>query len=605
MDVTKENFKEAFKLLEEKISTADFISIDAEFSGLSTIKGQRASYNTLKEDYIRMKTGSDQFLILQYGICLFTWDSNEKKYSVLPFAFNIYPRPYKRFFNDVIFQVQSSCLDFLAQNNFDFNKLFYGGISFIHPTTEKKVNDKFTDASNFITKKENRLSNNSSELKPVTKSIPKEESKVFIPKDKRDFMENINNSVEKFIVDAEQDSLDLPPCTPFERKLIYEVLEEKYPMGLYLKSEINEKKQKFIQVVKVTEKGRSVKFQEEMEKESELFDEAGAFNRVMKLLEKSKKPIIGHNMSLDLFYTVTNFFALAPDSLLEYKALLTGLFPLIFDTKVISNTRPLSSMCTRGTGLKNLTETIGNDLAPADVIFDTSLEGCEEMASYHDAGYDALCTGKCFISLTRSLMMHFDKGDGPIDMAGNLIKPFQNRIFIMGIQDINYMSVNKDDEIPSRKGVYLIKFPPEWKETNLHNLFSPISKLFHPIIWLSDTSAHVSIQDKMKHDEVINKFVRNQKHSDIFQVIPFPEKSQPAVVQSKKDNSDPEEGEISSDEGDIADDEIADDEKEKVNENLKSTHKRKQEFQDADVNEAKEDEPASKKPVLFKVSQDW
>ena len=602
MDVTKNNFKEAFELLSEKISAADFISIDAEFSGLSTIKGPRFSYNTLTEEYARMKTGSDQFLILQYGICLFTWNSNEEKYNALPFAFNIFPRPYKRFFNDVMFKVQSSCLDFLSQNDFDFNKLFYGGISFIHPTTERKVNDKFTDASNFITKKENRLSNSSSELKPITKSIPKEESKVFIPKDKREFIENVMNSVEKFVIDAEQDSIDLSPCTPFERKLIYEVLEEKYPMGLYLKSETNEKKEKFIQVVKVTGKGKSLKFQEDMKKESDLFHEVGAFNRVMKLLTESKKPIIGHNMSLDLFYTVTNFFAVAPDSLPEYKAILSGLFPLIFDTKVISNTQPLSGMCTHGTGLKNLTETIGNDLAPADIILDPSLEGCEEMGNYHDAGYDALCTGKCFISLTRSLMMHFDKGDGPIDMTGNLIKPFQNRIFVMGIQDINYMSVHKEDEMPSRKGVYLVKFPSDWKETNLHNLFSPISKLFHPIVWLNDTSAHVSIQDKTKHNEVVNKFVNNRTHSDVFQVIPFPEKSVADSVESKQNDSDPEDGEISSDDSDVADNGA---EKGDIDGNLKSGLKRKQEFHHEDAKESNNNKPASKKPALFQMSEDW
>ena len=92
-----------------------------------------------------------------------------------------------------------------------------------------------------------------------------------------------------------------------------------------------------------------------------------------------------------------------------------------------------------------------------------------------------------------------------------------------------------------------MNFPKDWKETELHNLFSSISKLLHPIIWVDDTSAYVSIKDKHKHDEVINKHVLNNQHSDTFQVIPFPEPSKiiPKTNKRKHSNSEPEDGEIS------------------------------------------------------------
>lgn len=590
MDVTKDNFKEAYCLLERHLSNADFVAIDAEFSGLSTKKGPRNGFQTLQDHYLKTKSGSDRFLILQYGICLFTWNEEMNRYIVLPFTFNIYPRPYKRFFNDVMFMVQSSCLDFLAQNNFDFNKLFYDGISFVHPSTQNKVKEKYEGATEMITKKEKNFAENAPKATP--KSIPKEDSKVFIPKDKREFMEKITSSVEEFVVDCEKSSLNLPTCNPFERKLIYEVLEERYPMGLYLQSEFNEKKEKFVKVVKITEKGKSMKLQEDLLGENEVYNQINAFNLIMKLLVHAKKPIIGHNMSLDLFYTVSNFFAIPPESLDEYKSLLNGLFPYIFDTKVISSIKPLSEMLTTGTGLKSLTESIGVDLVPVEIDFHESVkEKIGTGASYHDAGFDALSTGKCFISLIKSLMMHFEKGDGQIVMDGNLIKPFQNRIFIMGINDINYMTVDKKDELPSRRGVYQVTFPSEWKESDLHNLFSPISKLLHPISWINETSAYVSIQDKSKHDIVIEQFVSNNKHSGTFQIIPFPESKQmdeEKPPQQSNENkslrkrkiisyaSDPEDGEISSDDN--------------------STEGTSQE------QEVKE--PESKKP-MFEVAENW
>ena len=595
MDVTKENFKKAYCLLEKHLSNADFVAIDAEFSGLSTKKGSRHSFQTLEENYLKTKGGSDQFLILQYGICLFTWNDEVNRYTVLPFTFNIYPRPYKRFFNDVMFMVQSSCLDFLSQNNFDFNKLFYDGISFVHPSTQNKVKEKYEGATEMITKKEKKFSENAQNATPkaTPKAIPKEDSKVFVPKDKRDFMVQITSSVEEFIIDSEKSSLNLPPCNPFERKLIYEVLEERYPMGLYLQSEVNENKEKFVKVVKITEKGKSMKLQEDLLEENEFYNQISAFNLIMKLLVHAQKPIIGHNMNLDLFYTVSNFFATPPDSLDEYKSLLNGLFPTIFDTKVISSTKPLSGMLTTGTGLKSLTESIGVDLVHVEIDFDESVkEKANNQTSYHDAGFDALSTGKCFISLIKSLMMHFDKGDGRIEMTGNLLKPFQNRIFIMGINDINYMTVHKKDELPSRRGVYQVTFPSEWRESDLHNLFSPISKLLYPITWINGTSAYVSIQDKSKHDIVMEQFVLDNKHSNVFQIKPFPESKpeegekvkQPNENQSLKrklisyeSESDPEDGEISSDEN----------------------------ANDSGEEKKKVKEPESKKQAMFDISEDW
>jgi len=600
MDVTKNNFKEAYCMLEKSLPNADFVSIDAEFSGLSTIKGPRYSYNTLEENYLKTKKGSEHFLILQYGICLFTWNEENNRYTAFPFTFNVYPRPYKRYFNDVMFMVQSSCLDFLSQNNFDFNKLFYESISFVHPSTEKKVKDKYDNATKIINKKDSRASAN--EEKPAIQAVPKEESKVFIPKDKREFMGKIITMVEEFVVDCAKSSLDLPTCNPFERKLIYEILEERYPMGLYLQSEMNEKKEKYVRVVKITEKGKSMKFQEGLLQDSEFYNQTNAFNLVMKLLVQAQKPIIGHNMYLDMFYTCANFLASPPDCLSEYKLLLNGLFPVIYDTKVISSTNPLSGMLTKGTGLKNLTESIGVDLVPCELDFDEYVgDKINTEASYHDAGFDALSTGKCFISLIKSLMLHFDKGDGRIQMDGNLLKPFQNRIFVMGINDINYVTVHKEDQMPSRRGIYLVTFPPEWKETDLHNLFSPICKIFANIVWVNDTSAYVSLQDKTKHEQVIEQYVKNKKHSNIFQIIPFPEQNNgteddtnetaaPETSSTKRklisyQESDPEDGEISSDE--------EEDSKSPKNSNL--TKKSEQDVK----------EPKAKKQAMFNVSEDW
>ena len=67
MDVTKDNFKENFHLFESALSQSDFVSIDAEFSGL---------YNKLKlnpldefpDRYDLLRKNLKQYMLLQASI---------------------------------------------------------------------------------------------------------------------------------------------------------------------------------------------------------------------------------------------------------------------------------------------------------------------------------------------------------------------------------------------------------------------------------------------------------------------------------------------------------------------------------------------------------
>lgn len=548
MEVTRKNFRQVFEIFKQKLRAADFVSIDGEFTGLSTLRAPRFSYDTLEEKYEKAKTGADNFLIIQFGICLFTWQKDKKCYVAFPFTFCLFPRPYKRFLNDVIFTCQSSSLDFLASHGFDFNKCFYDGISFMHPTTEAKAKEKFNQTLREVVSKEERVGNNNHEINHSTLKA-KVETKVFVPKDQRDFIGKIVNLVEEFLRDTSRSQCDLEPCSPFQRKLIYEVVGEKYPMGLYLQSETTDDKKKFIRVIKVTSTSSKEKSLEEQEKETNIFEDVIGFSNVMKLLSEEKKPLVGHNIFLDLFLSVTNFFAEAPENLLEFKSLITTLFPLTFDTKLMASTQPLSNHV-GGTSLKQLTDCIGSGLPSIKILIDEAVDNDDkEGGIFHNAGFDAFSTGRCFISLMNCLSTYSESCVGQIDLSANFIEPFKNCIYIMGIQDIRYMHLNKSDKLPCRRGVFLVNFPSDWKETELHNLFSPICKLNFPIVWKGSTSAYVSMSDKEKHDEVISKLVMNQ-NNEKFQVIPLKNDSVFTSNKRKHSDSDVEDGEIVSTEED-------------------------------------------------------
>lgn len=118
------DFCETLPLVSDSIKKADFLAIDAEFTGL--ICGRDVSIFDLPEDYCtRLMSGSSEFLLIQFGLCAFYWDEKRKLY--INDAYNFYLFPRGRPALDRTFLCQSSSMDFLAANGFDFNKLIKEG----------------------------------------------------------------------------------------------------------------------------------------------------------------------------------------------------------------------------------------------------------------------------------------------------------------------------------------------------------------------------------------------------------------------------------------------------------------------------------------------
>lgn len=118
------DFKEAMPLIVESIEKADFLVIDTEFTGL--INGRDVSmFDSPEEYYSTLLHGSTDFLLIQYGLCAFYWNDEEKHY--MNDAYNFYLFPRGRPGPEKMFLCQSSSLDFLASQGFDFNKLIKEG----------------------------------------------------------------------------------------------------------------------------------------------------------------------------------------------------------------------------------------------------------------------------------------------------------------------------------------------------------------------------------------------------------------------------------------------------------------------------------------------
>jgi len=506
MEVTTDNFTRAYNMLEERINSCDFIAIDGEFTGLSTIRNKAPAYDTVQQIYEKNRIGTSKMLLVQYGICLFIWDEETKEYEAVPFSFYIFPRPYKKFGNDVVFTSQSSSLNFLAEHGFDFNKLFHKGVSFMGAHEEKIARANIQREIEQMVEKEKQNS--------VT--LPNEgeepsESKVFIPKDQREFVDGVIGTMKTFFNGDDSDAIDLPVCTAFQRKLLYERLDELYPLGLYLESATNENNEKFIRAHK-TLAGYKKNVEDKMNTEQKLLEEKLGFTKVIRLMSESGKPIIGHNMFKDLFLTYSNFFGDPPPCMSEYKTAILNLFPTIYDSKVLATTPPLSNILTHSS-VESLVKEINEGNLPdsctkiSQTI--TSEDGYSE--HYHDAGYDAFSTGRIFISLSKNILSDtMCTSSVRIDPHCVSLSSYMNRVYIMGIRDVFNCNFAGEDCLPDRRNVFHITFPSSWKQTDIKLLFTSYSSNVPPycfVSWISDTSAFVTVDDSYQYDDIFDNLV--------------------------------------------------------------------------------------------------
>uniref|UniRef100_A0A1X7VK92 Uncharacterized protein n=1 Tax=Amphimedon queenslandica TaxID=400682 RepID=A0A1X7VK92_AMPQE len=167
------------------------------------------------------------------------------------------------------------------------------------------------------------------------------------------------------------------------------------------------------------------------------------FRRLFQLLVESKKPLLGHNMLLDLAYMFDCFHEPLPN----FKATLHLLFPVIIDTKNISRAiRTKMDKYINKTSLDELYASLSNEEYAKSVIYapdvvhspDSSRYG--ETKCFHEAAYDAYCVGYVFLKMAHFLAISNMSHPRPVHFKQYLktIEPYSNRINLVH-GPINYI----------------------------------------------------------------------------------------------------------------------------------------------------------------------
>ncbi|XP_072749603.1 poly(A)-specific ribonuclease PARN isoform X2 [Anoplolepis gracilipes] len=495
MEVTCLNFQDVLSELDSIIENATFLSIDGEFTGLNS--GPDASpFDTPAEYYAKLRAGSMDFLLVQFGLSIFTYDSQTDKYSQRSYNFYVFSKPMNRLAPDCRFMCQTSSIAFLANQDFDFNKLFKYGIPYLRANEEERLTKRLEE-------KQKIREEYSQDL-------------ILISDNDKPQIEEICSRIENFLAsDAKEITID--KCNAFMRRLVYQEARIRWPNKVRVESKV-ENTWLCLSIQKAgTKEEEEQKENQRREREKLEIKQAVGLSNLLKKIVESGKIIVGHNMLLDLCHIVHQFFTPLPDDYLEFKTLIHNLFPSLLDTKVICQSQQFKEHII-SSNLNVLLDIVSK--SPFSIPDVEPVEGCSYSLSTeksHEAGYDAYITGLCFIALSNYLGT-LQKFENATVLANSpLLNPFLNKLPIARLKDLPYVNLVGKDPNPSRDHVFHITFPKEWKYTDISQLFNPFGGGY--VSWLSDTSAYIGLNRRDQAGAVMQSLAKGtvckvQKYSN-------------------------------------------------------------------------------------------
>ncbi|XP_066249816.1 poly(A)-specific ribonuclease PARN-like [Euwallacea similis] len=504
MEVTQSNFNSVLIEVQTAINNCTFLSIDCELTGLKTAVNSVNAFDSPKQYYEKIIKDCREFLVIQYGITLFRFDNDADCFKHKSYNFYTFRRPINKFIQDQRFLCQTSSVDFLIGNGFDFNKLFKDGIPYLNNVEEEKCRVTLEEQKR---KKMEFLNSNFSGNNDI---IP-------IPDEHKEFINKIIKTLEEFL-QSEEPEIQLPKCNAFLRRLIYQTNTEKFHDKIQLETRTVEK-DRILVASKL--KSREERDEVEQKKFQKLFAQMEnfiGFSKVIRMIIESGKLIVGHNLMLDFLHTIDKFLTPLPNDYLEFKECASSLFPNVLDTKYMSSNEPFKEIVS-STVLGQLLESLSGK--PFDIPKYEQEEGGQGYVlndnKEHEAGYDSFITGLCFLSMWKYIGSQ--KNWSNSDMFGKaglrLLQPYTNKIFLMLLTDGQYLNLSGPDLNPSRDHVFYLTFPKEWTTNNIVQLFSPFGNVY--VAWLTDSSAYVGL---FKRDQAAVA-LKTLSQSDTYSIMTY------------------------------------------------------------------------------------
>ena len=445
MIVYNENQKEAYEIFKNACDKSQYVSFDCEMTGINLeTKTDGTKYDTQEFRYYKQKEVVSKLDLIQIGFTFYEErikkiekepekntdkkETEEKQfYLERTFLFYLYKNSKLKMIDDDLFdselRAHPATLKFLRESNFDFNILIKKGINFNKLENRdkiKKVLDKqkilLSNGAMFLSKENESLLID--KIISLTDYILNGKSNTFelnFDQNKRlmifflgiNFKKLLN--IDGFIITKsfkKENTIIITKKENFSTNLFKDKYESFDNFKLNIKSDVN----------KIYQSRYQLGCFGNEEIIDELTNEELGFSKFIEYLCNKKIPIIGHNIYYDMMFLYDKLIGDLPDNFYTFKEKIHQYFPIIYDTKYISTilTQQYKKCNIEKTSLENVYKTILKDRFDIYVDFfpDAPNGFClyndMERDKLHDAGYDSIITGRCFILLNKALENNFE-----------------------------------------------------------------------------------------------------------------------------------------------------------------------------------------------------
>lgn len=359
--------------------------------------------------------------VCQIGISAFIKDKNSNTYEAHTYNFPLFPAAFGPV--DSHFVIQASSAGFLCRFNFDFHKWAYEGVPFLNDAQEKLLRQRI-DSGALFTGLERHF----------------DES----------FLQSLCSIVAQWYVSSSIGQTLTLHKSNADAKLwndyvIQTEVRKRFP-------EVWTSTDSFqnIAVQRVTPEQRKelevmVKMDKEVEQQK-LKQSLLGFTRVFRVLREYQKPLVGHNMLMDLLFLYDKFFQPLPAEYSTFKRNLHDQFPRIFDTKHLSFSMKRLLEDTAGmfsTNLVQLYRILECERVTNCTLFMPKVIHAKGFVRYlsqdapHEAGFDAYLCGYTFVRICHLLRFkdksHYavSSNSCPFNMYLASVAPFCNCVNII------------------------------------------------------------------------------------------------------------------------------------------------------------------------------
>ena len=248
-------------------------------------------------------------------------------------------------------------------------------------------------------------------------------------------------------------NLELPSMNSFQRLIFYQQIPLKYGDTLSITKRPSGNLS--VKRASLDPDSRVAAFNEEKVQFDKALDEQIGFRRVMDCIIEAKVPVIGHNCWVDFLHFYQKFIDNnLPNTIQGFKEEILKCFPVIIDTKYLARLVNI-----KDTSLGDLTELASKYPERSFFAVKETANGGESSTNlFHDAGFDAICTGRVFLSLLSNFLRPKDLSESPLHESLSILlgnDTLYNRLNILQ-SDYAHLDLTGKELEPDRSGVLYV-----------------------------------------------------------------------------------------------------------------------------------------------------